>query len=61
VRKKGAYMKRLLAKFLQDAGGATAVEYALIGGLISISVIGGATLIGTKLSSYFPQISDNLP
>jgi pilus assembly protein Flp/PilA len=54
-------MKRFLDGFLRDSRGATAMEYALIGGLIALSIIAGSQIIGTKLSSYFPQISNNLP
>jgi pilus assembly protein Flp/PilA len=54
-------MKRLLVEFLHDAGGATAVEYALIASVIAMSIVSGAQIIGAKLSGYFPQISSNLP
>jgi Flp pilus assembly pilin Flp len=54
-------MRRSLVEFLNDAGGATAVEYALIGSVIAMSILSGAQIIGTKLSSYFPQVSNNLP
>lgn len=33
--------------------GATAIEYALIAGLISIMIVSGVSVIGTKLSSNF--------
>lgn len=42
--------------FLKNESGATAIEYALIGGLISISVVGGATAVGTSLSTSFNTI-----
>ena len=39
-------MKKLLRRFLQDKSGVTAVEYALIGALVGIAIIGGARLSG---------------
>ena len=37
--------------------GATAIEYALIAGLISIVVVTGVTAVGTKLSTYFTSVT----
>ncbi len=54
-------MKRVLVEFFRDARGATAGEYALIGGVIALSIVGGAQIVGAKLVSYFPPISNNLP
>ena len=36
--------------------GATAVEYALIAGLISILIIGSVTLIGTGVEANFDKL-----
>lgn len=44
-------MRRLLATFLADERGATAVEYATIAIMISIVIVAGSTSIGSKLSS----------
>lgn len=41
-------MLQRLRKFLNDTGGATAIEYALIGSLISIVIVGAASQIGTS-------------
>jgi Flp pilus assembly pilin Flp len=38
--------------------GATAIEYGLIASLISISIIAGATAVGTTLAEYFMDIVD---
>jgi pilus assembly protein Flp/PilA len=40
-----------------DAGGATAIEYALIASLISIVIATAATAVGTKLSSMFASLT----
>jgi pilus assembly protein Flp/PilA len=43
-----------------DANGATAIEYAMIASLVSIVVVAGAQTIGTRLSTFFIQVSGNL-
>jgi pilus assembly protein Flp/PilA len=43
----------LIRKFLRDESGATAIEYVLIGGLVSIVIIGGVTAVGTKLNNNY--------
>lgn len=50
----------LLAAVLKDERGATAIEYALIAVLLSIAVIAGATVIGSKLSVTFSGVASNL-
>jgi pilus assembly protein Flp/PilA len=42
--------------FAASSSGATVIEYALIASLISIVIVGGATAIGTKLSSNFNAV-----
>lgn len=42
--------------FAVSSCGATAIEYAMIAGLISIVIVGGASAIGTKLSSNFSDV-----
>ena len=45
-------MRRLLARFVDDECGATAIEYALIAGGISIVIVtavnGGGSMLSTK-------------
>ena len=53
-------MMRFVRRFLSDAAGATAIEYALVASLISITIIAGATAIGTSLSGTFTTISNSL-
>ncbi len=45
---------------LRDETGATAIEYALIAILVSITVIAGATVIGSKLNATFSSAASNL-
>lgn len=42
--------------FLGDARGATAIEYAMIGGLIFAVAAGGIRLYGVQASSVFGRI-----
>jgi pilus assembly protein Flp/PilA len=42
--------------FAVSSCGATAIEYAMIAGLISIVIVGSVTAIGTKLSSGFSDL-----
>jgi pilus assembly protein Flp/PilA len=37
--------------------GATAIEYALIAGLISIVIVASATVLGTSLSADFAAVA----
>lgn len=43
----------LARDFLQDNRGATAVEYCLIAGLISLACVTAATTIGTSVLGFF--------
>lgn len=53
-------MTNLLSRFVKDESGATAIEYGLIAGLISVVIIGAVTLIGTNLSDKFTAVSVGL-
>ena len=44
--------------FAGNESGATAIEYALIAGIVSIAIVAGATDIGVKLGAVFKMISD---
>jgi pilus assembly protein Flp/PilA len=46
-------MKQLLSRFLSDESGAAAVEYVLIGVLIALAIIVGASAVGTNLNTRF--------
>ncbi len=53
-------MKNVLARFVKDQSGATAIEYGLIAALVSIAIIGALTTLGTKLSANFGNVSGQL-
>ena len=47
-------------KFLRDEEGATAIEYALIAGLIAVGLVLALTNIGTELKRVFTDIYNEL-
>jgi pilus assembly protein Flp/PilA len=47
--------------FLSDDGGTTAIEYALIASILSVSIIGGATAIGGNLDGIFSNVKSFFP
>jgi len=48
---------RQLRLFLRNRSGATAVEYALLVGLVSIAIIGGVTAAGQAIAGMFTWIT----
>jgi pilus assembly protein Flp/PilA len=47
-------------RFLNDQSGATAIEYGLIAALVSVAAIAAMTTLGTKLTSTFDAVSNQL-
>ena len=50
-------MKNLVARFVRDESGATAIEYGLIAALIAVVIIGAVQLVGTNLSTTFSTVA----
>ncbi|MGV1925276.1 Flp family type IVb pilin [Agrobacterium tumefaciens] len=48
-------------RFFKDENGATAVEYGLIVGVISATIIGGATAISGNINTVFQFLADAFP
>jgi pilus assembly protein Flp/PilA len=53
-------MLKLVRNFAADASGATAIEYALISGLIAVFIVAALQTLGTKLSSEFAEVGSAL-
>ena len=53
-------MKRLIARFLADETGATAIEYGLIAALVALVIISSLRTIGSNLSSKLNTVATNL-
>lgn len=49
-----------IKNFLRDEEGATAIEYGLLAGLISVVIIGTVTAVGTNLDLVFGYIGTAL-
>ena len=54
-------MTKVLARFVKDESGATAIEYGLIAALIAVVCITAWTTLGSKLEGVFQGIADKLP
>jgi len=52
-------MRRLVEKFLADQSGATAIEYAIIAGFLSIVIVVAVNGIGTTLNGKFALINSS--
>lgn len=46
-------MRALFDRFISDESGATAIEYALIGTLISVAIMVGAGAVGNSVAALF--------
>lgn len=53
-------MKNLVARFVSDESGATAIEYGLIAAGISVVIIAVVGQIGNSLTSKFQAIANAL-
>jgi pilus assembly protein Flp/PilA len=53
-------MTSLIARFIKDTSGATAIEYGLIAALVSVVIITAVTTLGTDLETTFLGISGAL-
>jgi pilus assembly protein Flp/PilA len=53
-------MKSLVARFIKDESGATAIEYGLIAAGISVAIITVVTNLGSKLNTTFSSVEGAL-
>jgi len=53
-------MRSLIAKFLADQSGATAIEYCIIAAGIAIVIVAAVNGIGTQLGTNFTSISSSI-
>ncbi|MGO4715920.1 Flp family type IVb pilin [Bradyrhizobium sp. 2TAF24] len=53
-------MKNLIARFVKDESGATAIEYGLIAAGISLAIIAAVNTLGTNLSGKFSTIASSI-
>jgi pilus assembly protein Flp/PilA len=50
----------IFKRFVRDEKGATAIEYGLIAAGISVAIIAVVNTLGTKLSTTFSNVSNQL-
>ena len=50
----------MIAKFLRDESGATAIEYGLIAALVSVAAITALSAMGDSLSAMFTAVKSEL-
>ena len=53
-------MKNLIARFVKDESGATAIEYCLIAAGISIVIVTAVNGIGSALNTKFTSVNSSL-
>lgn len=53
-------MRNLIARFVKDEAGATAIEYGLIAAGISLAIIAVVNGIGSNLNTKFTSINSQL-
>jgi pilus assembly protein Flp/PilA len=53
-------MKNLIARFVKDESGATAIEYGLIAAGISLAIIAIVNGLGVNLNTKFTAINTSL-
>jgi pilus assembly protein Flp/PilA len=53
-------MKNLIARFVKDESGATAIEYGLIAAGIALAIIAVVNSLGTNLNAKFTTINSSL-
>jgi pilus assembly protein Flp/PilA len=53
-------MKNLIARFVKDESGATAIEYGLIAAGISLAIIAIVNGLGSNLNTKFTSINSSL-
>ncbi|MCL6582058.1 MAG: Flp family type IVb pilin [bacterium] len=51
-------MMDIMMRFFKDEDGATAVEYALLLGLIALVIATGASALGISIEEYFNKIAE---
>jgi len=52
---------KTISRFIRDESGATAIEYGLIAGLVSVVIVTALVTLGPQLRGVFTTISTNLP
>jgi pilus assembly protein Flp/PilA len=52
---------QVILNFLNNRSGATAIEYALIAGIICLAIVAGVTAVGESTNSAFEAANSGFP
>jgi pilus assembly protein Flp/PilA len=58
ARKGVVHMKALVLRLVRNDEGQDLIEYVLIGTLVSIAVVVGATALGTNLNTWYQNMAN---
>jgi Flp pilus assembly pilin Flp len=50
-------MTRLFIRFITDTKGQDLIEYALLGGFVSLAAVAGATALGGALNDWYDAVA----
>jgi pilus assembly protein Flp/PilA len=53
-------IRQLLARFLRDESGTTAIEYAIIASGVSIVIVGTVATLGTNVKAFYTSVASAL-
>ena len=53
-------MMAILARFLNNEDGVTAIEYALIASMIALVIITSVQTVGTRVSAVFTEVGNGM-
>ena len=53
-------MSKIVARFVKDESGATAIEYGLIAALIALAIMVGVGALGNSINNQFKAIGSTL-
>jgi pilus assembly protein Flp/PilA len=56
-QRKNLLMQAFISQLVKDESGTTAIEYGLIGTLITVVCIGGMTLVGAQLQGVYNAVT----
>ncbi|ABF07537.1 pilus assembly protein Flp/PilA [Cupriavidus metallidurans] len=54
-------LKIMCDTFRRDTRGVTSIEYALLGALIAMVIIGAVSLLGTNLKALYDMVAAEVP
>ncbi len=60
MMEKITYLQLKISSFFKREDGASAIEYAIIAGLIAVAIITAATLLGNNMGDLFDTIATTI-